>query len=177
MMVNLLTKLANNLPLELTQKVLVSAPRIIPQTALSLFVEKILNRQFKPLIEQAEFDFLEQRTIELHCTDNHVRLQISYAQAQQKLLVNMHELSTAPCATLSGTLASFLCLASGEIDPDTLFFRRKLAIAGDTELCLEVKNLLDSLEPEQLIPSFIYQPFQQYSLRVRAHYLQQEPRI
>jgi predicted lipid carrier protein YhbT len=31
-------------------------------------------------------------------------------------------------------------------DPDTLFFHRKLAIEGDTELGLVVKNLLDRID-------------------------------
>ncbi|MEF1307042.1 SCP2 sterol-binding domain-containing protein, partial [Vibrio owensii] len=35
-------------------------------------------------------------------------------------------------------------------DPDTLFFQRRLSIEGDTELGLEVKNLMDSVDLEQL---------------------------
>jgi len=41
-----------------------------------------------------------------------------------------------------------------EEDPDTLFFKRKLQIEGDTELGLITKNLLDSVEwpfAEQLV--------------------------
>ena len=41
-------------------------------------------------------------------------------------------------------------LASRQEDQDTLFFQRSLMIEGDTELGLGIKNLLDSLEPEQL---------------------------
>lgn len=35
-------------------------------------------------------------------------------------------------------------------DPDTLFFQRRLLISGETDLGLEVKNLLDAVDPEQL---------------------------
>ena len=49
-----------------------------------------------------------------------------------------------------GDSKAFLKLASQEEDPDTLFFQRSLMIEDDTELGLGVKNLLDSLEMEQL---------------------------
>lgn len=46
-------------------------------------------------------------------------------------------------------------MASGETDPDTLFFQRKLQIEGDTELGLLVKNWLDASEkPAFLRPGF-----------------------
>lgn len=53
-------------------------------------------------------------------------------------------------ATIAGDSAAFLLLASRREDPDTLFFRRRLVISGDTALGLGVKNLLDALEPESL---------------------------
>lgn len=53
-------------------------------------------------------------------------------------------------ATVTGDSTAFLLLASRREDPDTLFFRRRLVIAGDTALGLGVKNLLDALEPESL---------------------------
>ena len=37
-------------------------------------------------------------------------------------------------------------MVSRQEDPDTLFFNRSLAIEGDTELGLRVKNMLDALE-------------------------------
>ena len=37
-------------------------------------------------------------------------------------------------------------LAQRQEDPDTLFFSRRLAMEGDTELGLVVKNALDALE-------------------------------
>jgi predicted lipid carrier protein YhbT len=43
-------------------------------------------------------------------------------------------------------LAAFLQMLARQQDPDTLFFHRKLAIEGDTELGLVVKNLLDRID-------------------------------
>lgn len=48
--------------------------------------------------------------------------------------------------TIGGDLDDFLDLATRAEDPDTLFFRRRLAIEGDTETGLHVKNLLDALD-------------------------------
>lgn len=47
---------------------------------------------------------------------------------------------------IRGNLAEFLKLATRTEDPDTLFFQRRLAIEGDTETGLHVKNLLDGLD-------------------------------
>jgi predicted lipid carrier protein YhbT len=47
---------------------------------------------------------------------------------------------------LSATVSAFLQMLTRQEDPDTLFFHRRLAIEGDTELGLLVKNLLDRIE-------------------------------
>jgi len=47
---------------------------------------------------------------------------------------------------IKGTLAEFWLLATRAEDPDTLFFHRRLAIEGETETGLHIKNMLDSLE-------------------------------
>jgi predicted lipid carrier protein YhbT len=51
-----------------------------------------------------------------------------------------------------------------EVDPDTLFFQRKLKINGDTELAHHVKNTIDTLDPE-VIPGFMLTLMEQYKLR------------
>lgn len=45
---------------------------------------------------------------------------------------------------LGAKLADFVALMRSETDADTLFFQRRLRIAGDTELGLIVKNWLDA---------------------------------
>lgn len=47
---------------------------------------------------------------------------------------------------ISGNLADFWLLASRTEDPDTLFFNRTLAIEGETEAGLYLKNLLDAMD-------------------------------
>lgn len=48
-----------------------------------------------------------------------------------------------------------LLLLTQQADPDTLFFQRRLSISGDTELALQLKNYLDTLEPDNLLPSAV----------------------
>lgn len=48
--------------------------------------------------------------------------------------------------TISATGPDFVRMARRQEDPDTLFFSRRLALEGDTELGLVVKNTLDALE-------------------------------
>ena len=50
--------------------------------------------------------------------------------------------------SLSAAMREFALLVSRQEDPDTLFFQRRLTIEGDTELGLEVKNILDALDHE-----------------------------
>jgi len=48
--------------------------------------------------------------------------------------------------TISAVAHDFMLLAQRREDPDTLFFSRRLAMEGDTELGLVVKNALDAME-------------------------------
>lgn len=47
---------------------------------------------------------------------------------------------------ISARISDFASLARGTMDADTLFFQRRLKIAGDTDLGLIVKNWLDAIE-------------------------------
>ena len=60
--------------------------------------------------------------------------------------------------TVSANASDFLALAQRQVDPDTLFFNRRLAMEGDTELGLMLKNALDAmdlpvLDPRQFSPN------------------------
>jgi predicted lipid carrier protein YhbT len=47
---------------------------------------------------------------------------------------------------IAASARDFVALARREEDPDTLFFSRQLAMSGDTELGLLVKNTLDAMD-------------------------------
>lgn len=59
-----------------------------------------------------------------------------------------------------GELHAYLKLLTRQEDPDTLFFNRQLAIEGDTELGLAIKNLLDAIDwpPPALAARLARQP-------------------
>lgn len=46
---------------------------------------------------------------------------------------------------ISASARDFALLASGDEDPDTLYFDRRVVVEGDTELALLIKNTLDAL--------------------------------
>lgn len=55
--------------------------------------------------------------------------------------------------TIGAAAYDFVLLARRQEDPDTLFFSRRLALEGDTELGLLFKNTLDALEVPAFDPS------------------------
>lgn len=54
-------------------------------------------------------------------------------------------LAGAPDVTMKGSFAVLLDLLLGRVDPDTVFFSRKLEITGDTATAIHFKNLLAGL--------------------------------
>ena len=68
--------------------------------------------------------------------------------------------TVTPDLQFTARLSAYLQLVSRQEDPDTLFFNRSLAVEGDTDLGLRVKNMLDALEWPRLSwqglrPSFV----------------------
>ena len=55
-----------------------------------------------------------------------------------------------PDVVIRAAPRDYLALALRREDPDTLFFARRLAIEGDTELGLIVKNALDAVDRDAL---------------------------
>jgi predicted lipid carrier protein YhbT len=65
--------------------------------------------------------------------------------------------------TISASAHDFVKLARRQEDPDTLFFNRRLAMEGDTELGLLVKNTIDAIE----LPVLDLEPFKPAQLLAR----------
>ncbi|MBE9536861.1 MAG: SCP2 sterol-binding domain-containing protein [Proteobacteria bacterium] len=57
--------------------------------------------------------------------------------------VHYHE---TPDVTMKGEFSVLLGLMMSKVDPDTVFFSRKLEITGNTATALCFKNILDSIE-------------------------------
>jgi len=50
-----------------------------------------------------------------------------------------------PDVTMKGSVTVLLDVLRGKVDPDTVFFSRKLEIEGDTAIAIHFKNILASL--------------------------------
>ncbi|MBM3115756.1 ubiquinone anaerobic biosynthesis accessory factor UbiT [Jeongeupia naejangsanensis] len=60
--------------------------------------------------------------------------------------------------TFTASFADYWAIARRNADPDTLFFQRRLTISGDTELGLQLKNLLDATDWEPLLALLPFHP-------------------
>lgn len=125
-----------------------------PFTLQRLALERSLNQVFaEPLADDA-FQALDGHWMRLEVAD--LRLAWCLTCEGQRLRIA----EQAPVeVTIRGNWREFLLLASRQEDPDTLFFRRRLVIEGDTELGLAIKNLIDSLDPD-LLPPWLWKVLQ-----------------
>lgn len=115
-------------------------------------LQRSLNRVFAEPLADGLFDVLEDRWMRLRINDLGLSWCLSKDSRSNRLVVARH----APFeVSISGNWREFLLLASRQEDPDTLFFRRRLQIDGDTELGLAVKNLIDSLDSDTL-PAWLW---------------------
>ncbi len=119
---------------------------LVPDFILSRLVAGVLNNTLAIQIREGELDFLRQRSLAIRVRDAGVSI---YLTVSGKRLV-----ATGPHATsdlvIEASVYDFLVLIGQQEDPDTLVFRRRLVMQGDTELGLEVKNFLDGLDVESL---------------------------
>ncbi len=132
------------------------APQLIPPLLLNTLIEHTLNRTFQSALHAGQLDFLLRKSVQICVNDLDFNLIIS---VQNRSLVTRTSGLVAD-VTLKSDARSLLEIVTGKVDPDTLFFRRKLAIEGDTELGLALKNFLDTCEPQQLLPSRVYRLLQ-----------------
>lgn len=121
--------------------------RHVPFPLQRLVLEKVIARLFAEPLAEGYFDLLEGRWLRLEVSD----LGLAWCLTRDRSGLRLaRQAATDVC--IRGNWREFLLLASRQEDPDTLFFRRRLTIEGDTDLGLGIKNLLDSLDPEGLPP-------------------------
>ncbi|HKE93452.1 MAG TPA: SCP2 sterol-binding domain-containing protein [Povalibacter sp.] len=111
--------------------------RFIPTPAHEHLVASILNQALRGQPLRERLGELTGKRIRLCVVD--VPLTLTFE------IVNggLQRSSVEPHVTLRGTWHDFLALARRREDPDTLFFQRRLAVEGETETGLHLKNLLD----------------------------------
>ncbi|SDU92625.1 ubiquinone anaerobic biosynthesis accessory factor UbiT [Pseudomonas mucidolens] len=138
------------------QWLLKGADRVLPQLRKVPFVvqrltlQQTLNRCLAEPLRDGGFELLRGRWLCLRIPD----LGLQWFLTLDRNGLRIAERAEAQ-VTISGNWREFLLLASRQEDPDTLFFRRRLVIEGDTELGLGLKNLIDSLDPE-VLPAWLW---------------------
>lgn len=115
---------------------------VVPYILQKPVLEWVLNRVFEVPIADGDLAELAGRTLEVRIRDAGNHWRFGFYRGQIVALDPMGE----PDVTIAGDLREFLLLVSQSVDPDTLFFQRRLDVEGDTELGLYVKNLLDSMD-------------------------------
>ncbi|MGC9551598.1 ubiquinone anaerobic biosynthesis accessory factor UbiT, partial [Vibrio metoecus] len=126
--------------------ILRSPIHLLPQNVQKKALLDAMGLVFREALQDGDFEFLEEKWLKVEVKDMDLRWFISYQNEQ--LVV-----ADAPVqedVSFSGSLNDLVLIAGRKEDPDTLFFQRRLSIEGDTELGLEVKNLMDSVDLQQL---------------------------
>ncbi len=148
----------------LSPKNLARVATLMPRRLNRLAVEQLLNQVFAEQIASGDFDFLQQRSLQVEIHDAELFVGLGFAHGRLRCLF-FERVSQAADASLSIDAISAIELVRQEVDPDTLFFRRRLRIGGDTELTHQVKNTIDTLDPE-VIPVFAQRLIALYRSRV-----------
>ncbi len=125
----------------------------LPAYPGSVLLSTVLNVGLAPRLPEDVRELLLHKKMRIHVRD--ARLTFDFSWEGQGF--NACAGGAPADLTISAIAYDFLLLAQRREDPDTLFFSRRLAMEGDTELGLVVKNALDALElppfdPKQWAP-------------------------
>lgn len=107
-----------------------------------LLAAAALNRVVRPHLPADVCAALAQRRLRLRVTDAGIVFDYMWRGGR---FVALRPGARADLE-IAASARDFLALARREEDPDTLFFSRRLAMEGDTELGLLVKNTLDAID-------------------------------
>ncbi len=115
--------------------------RLLPDTVHAQVFARAFNHLMRGQTLARRLPALDGKVVRIEVSD--VPNRIDFVIHGERLLAAR---GRTPDVTIRGPLADFWRLATRAEDPDTLFFQRRLAIEGDTETGLHVKNLLDALD-------------------------------
>ena len=117
-------------------------PSYLPYRLQHRVINDWLRKQFAQAMDNGNLEFMRGRFLTIKIDEIGFELCLTLGKKSPVVIAG----DIQEDAIISGDLDSFLLLAEQTIDPDMLFFQRKLSIEGDTEFALEVKNLLYRVE-------------------------------
>ncbi|VAW45406.1 Uncharacterized protein YhbT [hydrothermal vent metagenome] len=143
---NVLTKAPDkNNQLQPVLPTILSKPfSLLPERLHTSVIVRALNIFLAQALTDGELGFLQGQSVSIEVID--LKLKFALGLHNNKLISS--QWLSGDNLNLSGTLYDFMLLASRQEDSDTLFFHRRLKMEGNTELGLEVKNLLDGMDTE-----------------------------
>ena len=154
-----LSKVEKNIPLRFKEKLIKVMPKIlqpslrfVPFSAQKSLLIPALHSVFSEAITDGDFEFLQDKWLKISIIDLQLNWWLSFDQDQ--LIMASSKDNITEDVSFSANGDDLVLIAGRKQDPDTLFFQRRLKIEGDTELGLEVKNLIDAIDIEQLPSSF-----------------------
>ena len=124
--------------------------RLVPFPLQQALMGHGLRLIFKEALAGGDFEFLQDKWLKIAIEDLGLAWFISY-QSDQLLIA---EAAPQVDVSFAAQLNDLILIAGRKEDPDSLFFQRRLRIEGDTELGLEVKNLMDSIDLD-VLPSLL----------------------
>jgi len=117
-------------------------------------VSTLLNRLLALQIADGDLEFMNGRHLRVEVRDAGLHFNLTFDG--NRLLAAAE--NGAPDLVFRGNVHDFLLLAARREDSDTLFFQRRLQIEGDTDMGLEIKNLLDAIDVGSLLNHHLVDP-------------------
>ena len=121
---------------------------LLPYKAQKSLLLPALHSVFREAIVEGDFEFLQGKWLKIEITDLALTWWLSFDK--DRLIMASKDEQIIEDVSFSATGDDLVLIAGRKQDPDTLFFQRRLKIEGDTELGLEVKNIIDAIDIEQL---------------------------
>ena len=143
--------------IDVMPKILRPSLKLLPFAAQKRLLLPALTSVFQEAIEDGDFEFLQGKWLKIVISDLNLYWWLSFDE-DKLIMASESELQAKNIiedVCFSATGDDLVLIAGRKQDPDTLFFQRRLKIEGDTELGLEVKNLIDAIDIDQL-PSSVH---------------------
>lgn len=137
--------------------------QLLPFAIQERCLQEVLTRIFAEAIEDGDLEFLQDKWLQVSISDLNLTWFISFQNEQFVIKESVEHVDVSFMAPIN----DLILVAGRKEDPDTLFFQRRLSIEGDTELGLEVKNLLDNIEFENL-PQLAQQAIDHFSSFIKT---------
>lgn len=117
--------------------------RFVPDKIHTKLISRFGGHLMQGQAITSRLDDMEGKRLQLTITDTKNCLKFVI---RNNALVDDTNTKTVADVNIQGTLKTFLLLATGNEDPDSLFFSRDLSLEGNTEDGLYIKNLIDAMD-------------------------------